>query len=64
MYGAVAQLIERFHGMEEVQGLSPCSSTNIKNLLLRVGFLCLTLQSEEIAYATRATLLHALLILA
>ena len=26
-YGAIAQLIERFHGMEEVQGLSPCSST-------------------------------------
>lgn len=25
--GAIAQVVERFHGMEEVQGSSPCSST-------------------------------------
>ncbi len=26
-YGAVAQLVERFHGMEEVRGSIPLSST-------------------------------------
>lgn len=29
--GAVAQLVERFHGMEEVRGSSPLSSTTEKN---------------------------------
>ena len=28
-FGAVAQLVERFHGMEEARGSNPLSSTNV-----------------------------------
>jgi hypothetical protein len=30
--GALAQLVARFHGMEEVRGSSPLSSTNFEQL--------------------------------
>ena len=38
--GAIAQLGERLHGMQEVSGSIPLSSTNIQTLAFSGGFLC------------------------
>ena len=37
-YGAIAQLGERLHGMQEVSGSIPLSSTKIQTLVERRGF--------------------------
>ena len=33
-YGALAQLVARFHGMEEVRGSSPLSSTHVMSRVM------------------------------
>ena len=32
VFGAMAQLVARFHGMEEVTGSNPVSSTHVKKV--------------------------------